>query len=88
MIPNLIEATRHYWRRLDQIEAAYGKGELSAADVEAQIQQAMAELGQSRRETLRLLRAGLQHRLNQSGDLLAGALCISLLAYLWLTVTY
>ncbi|ASC73086.1 hypothetical protein XM38_040480 [Halomicronema hongdechloris C2206] len=88
MIPNLIEATRRYWRQLDQIEAAYRSGELSAADVDAQVQQSMAELGQARRETLRLLGAGVQHLLSQSGDLLAGAVCISLLAYLWLTVTY
>ncbi len=28
MFPNLIEATKEYWRKLDELEAAYQQGEI------------------------------------------------------------
>lgn len=86
MIPDLMQATRRYWRQLDELEAAYQRGEVSVQEVNARVQQLMEELGQTRREALRAVWASLQHFVQQQRDAIAGAAAIGLLAYVWLVV--
>jgi hypothetical protein len=33
MFPNLLEATKEYWRKLDRLEAAYPQGEIPLEEV-------------------------------------------------------
>ncbi|MBE9138785.1 hypothetical protein IQ254_16555 [Nodosilinea sp. LEGE 07088] len=84
MLPDLIGATRDYWRKLDAVEAAYRRNELTAAEVNAQVNVLMAELGQTRRQLLRDSWAIFQTFVNQQGEALAGVAALGGLAYLWL----
>ncbi|HSM82720.1 MAG TPA: hypothetical protein VLS96_13600 [Nodosilinea sp.] len=84
MFPDLIGATRDYWRKLDQVEAAYRRKELNAREVDARVQVLMAELGQTRRKALRDFWAALQVFLQQQGEAIAGVAAIGVLAYVWL----
>ena len=49
MFPNLLEATKEYWRKLDELEAAYQQGEIPLEEVDARVTELMAELAQERR---------------------------------------
>lgn len=84
MITDLIGATRDYWRKLDQVEAAYQQGDLSAEAVNVEVQQLMSELGAVRRQALRDFSASLQYFVRQQQDAIAGTAAIALLACLWL----
>ncbi len=44
MFPNLFQATFDYWRKLDELEAAYQKGEIPLKEVDARVADLMAEL--------------------------------------------
>ena len=46
MFPNLFEATKTYWRKLDELEAAYQQGKVSTEVVNATVAELMAELAQ------------------------------------------
>ncbi len=84
MLPDLIGATRDYWRKLDAVEAAYRRNELSAAEVNAEVKALMADLGQTRRQLLRDSWAIMQSFVNRQGEALAGVAALGVLAYLWL----
>lgn len=84
MLPDLIGATRDYWRKLDQVEAAYRRDELTAAEVNTQVKVLMAELGQTRRQLLHDAWAIFQTFLQRQGDALAGVTALGVLAYVWL----
>ena len=45
MFPNLLEATREYWRKLDELETAYKQGRISIEEVDASVNVLMEELG-------------------------------------------
>jgi hypothetical protein len=81
---DLLGATRDYWKKLDQVEAAYQRGELSVTEVDAQIHQLMNELGVKRRQVFKDLWASLQATVLQQREAIAGTAAIGLLAYLWL----
>jgi hypothetical protein len=86
MLPDLIGATRDYWRKLDAVEAAYRRNELTAAEVNTQVKALMVELGQTRRQMLRDSWAIAQTFARQQGDALAGVAALGVLAYVWLVV--
>ncbi len=81
---DLIEATKIYWRKLDELEAAYRRRELSTHEVNVRVEALMAELGQSRREALRSAWASLRHTVQQYADVIVGSVCVLALAYFWI----
>ena len=83
MFPDLIGATRDYWRKLDEVEVAYKRNELTPAEVDAEVKALMAELGQTRRRALRDLWATAQVFLQQQGEAVAGVAVVGVLAYAW-----
>lgn len=86
MIPDLLQATREYWRQLDELEAAYHRDEVSLEEVDVRVEALMQELGQTRRQALRATWVSLQAFVQQQREALAGAAAIGVLAYVWLTL--
>lgn len=84
MIPDLLEATQDYMKKLNALEAAYQRDEVSLEEVDAQVKVLMTELGQSRRQALSALAASLRHTLQTNREAVAGALCLGVLTYTWL----
>jgi hypothetical protein len=84
MLTDLISATRCYWRQLDEVEAAYRRGDMTPLEVDAEVQRLMIDLGTTRRQAFRDVWASAQHFLQQQRDLIAGTAAIGILAYLWL----
>lgn len=84
MLPDLIDATRDYWRQLDEVEAAYRRNELTADEVDAKVKALMVELGQTRRQLLQDSWAIAQTFATQQGEALAGVAALGVLAYVWL----
>ncbi|MGB3491682.1 MAG: hypothetical protein WBA57_03060 [Elainellaceae cyanobacterium] len=87
MTPNLIDTTREYWKKLDELEAAYQRDEISVQEVNSRVQKLMQDLGQSRRASLRSLWTGIQRNLNQSWETVAGLVCITGLTYAWFVMS-
>ena len=56
MFPNLIQATKEYWHKLDQLEAAYQQGEISLEEVDSKVAKLIAELAEERRATFTYFR--------------------------------
>ncbi len=83
MFPNLLESTKQYWRKLDQLEAAYQQGEIPIEEVDARVAELMAELGQARRETFSYVWHGLQHWLTTRTETLIGFGIVVLATYAW-----
>lgn len=69
MIPNLLEATNEYWRKLNELEAAYQRGDVSLEEVDARVATLMAELGQERRATIRFLMDNLNRLWNEQREI-------------------
>jgi hypothetical protein len=86
MIPNLIEATNDYWRKLDHLETAYQRGEVSLEEVDTRVAELMAELGQTRREAFRYSWHGLRQFWNQQREAIVGTAFLGALTYTWLVV--
>ena len=85
MIPDLIDATTDYWKKLDELEAAYQQNEVSLSEVDARVQELMQEFGRSRRKALTAFWASFRYTLRQQGDAIAGVACIVALACVWLS---
>jgi hypothetical protein len=84
MFTDLTEATRDYWKKLDDVEAAYKRDEMTVQEVDAEVQQLMMELGNARRRALKDFWASLQYFVNQQREAIAGVAAIAGLAYVWL----
>ncbi|MGP1388016.1 MAG: hypothetical protein ACTS2F_31055 [Thainema sp.] len=84
MFTDLTSATREYWKKLDAVEAAYKRNELTLEEVDAEVQRLMMELGDARRRALREFWASLQYFVRQQRDAIATVAAFGLLAYLWL----
>lgn len=84
MIPDLIDATADYWKKLDELEAAYQRDEVSLPEVDARVKQFTDELGRSRQEALSAFWASLQHTVTQQRDTIAGVIGIAALSFVWL----
>lgn len=86
MIPNLVAATNDYWQKLNELEAAYQRGDVSLEEVNARVSELMAELGQERRATINFLLNGWQHFWSQQKELVVGLGLIGMLTYAWVSV--
>lgn len=83
MIPDLLEATQDYMQKLDALEAAYQRDEVSVEQVNAQVKVLMQDLGRTRREALRAFAASFWQSRQTQWESLAGVACLGVLAYLW-----
>lgn len=86
MIPDLMEATRDYWRKLDELEAAYQRGDVSIAEVNAKVRKLMTDLSRSRRESFAYLFSGIRRVWNEQREAIVGVAGLSVLTYGWLLV--
>ena len=83
MFPNLLQATKEYWRQLDKLEVAYQQGEIPLEEVDAKVADLMAELAQERRVALVYLWNGLQHWLTTQKETLISLAILALVTYAW-----
>mgnify|MGYP006422628955 CR=1 FL=1 len=81
---NLIAATRRYWKKLDDLEVAYKRGEVSLEEVDARVSELMQELGQERRETFHVLIESSKHLWNQQREVILGVAFLGIVTYAWL----
>jgi chromosome segregation ATPase len=86
MIPDLMEATRDYWRELDELEAAYQRGDVSIAEVNAKVRKLMTNLSRSRRESFAYLFSGIRRVWNEQREAIVGVAGLGVLTYGWLLV--
>lgn len=87
MIPNLLQATNDYWRKLDELEAAYQQGEVSLEEVDARVATLMTELGQERRAALRFLLNNVGRIWQEQQELVVGLGLIGALTYAWIVIS-
>jgi hypothetical protein len=85
MPTDLLNATQEYWKKLDAVEAAYQRDELSIEEVDAEVKQLMSDLGSARRRALSDTWARLHLFVSQQREAIAGTVAIVSLAYLWLS---
>lgn len=83
MIPNLMEATNEYWRKLNELEAAYQRGEVSLEEVDATVKILMAELGEERRATIRFLMGNVGRIWQEQREIVISLGLVSVLTYAW-----
>jgi archaellum component FlaC len=83
MIPNLIEATNDYWRKLNELEAAYQRGEVTLEEVDTRVKGLMEELGQERRASIRFLLDNVRRIWHEQREMIVGLGAIGVLAYSW-----
>ncbi|WP_019507317.1 hypothetical protein [Pleurocapsa sp. PCC 7319] len=83
MFPNLLQATKEYWRQLDELEVAYQQGEIPLEEVDARVADLMAELAIERRAALAYLGNGLQHWLTTQKETLISLAILALVTYAW-----
>lgn len=83
MSPNLLEATNDYWRKLNELDAAYRSGEVTLEEVDARVKVLMTELGQSRRAAFRYFFDTIRHSWNEQQELLLGTALLGVVAYGW-----
>ncbi len=86
MIPDLMEATRDYWRELDKLEVAYQRGDVSIAEVNAKVKKLMTDLSRSRRESFAYLFSGIRRLWNEQREAIVGVAGLGVLTYSWLLV--
>lgn len=87
MFPNLLQATIDYWQKLDALEAAHRRGEVSIADVDAQVAQLIAELGQERHVALQFCLSGLNRVWQEQRETAVGIALLGILTYAWVVVS-
>lgn len=83
MFPNLLEATKEYWRQLDDLEMAYQQGKLSLEEVDVKVADLMAELAQERRAAFTFFWRSWRHWLTFQKETLINLAVLGLLAYFW-----
>ena len=88
MLTNLFEATKEYWRKLDELEAAYQQGEISLEEVDARVAELMAELAQERRAAFRYFWHGWQNLLATQKEIIVGLAVFALITYAWVLTSF
>ncbi|HIK14284.1 MAG TPA: hypothetical protein IGS53_03135 [Leptolyngbyaceae cyanobacterium M33_DOE_097] len=83
MGPNLLEATNDYWRKLNALDVAYRRGEVTLEEVDARVKVLMAELGQARRATFRYFFDKIRRSWHEQQELLLGTALLGVCAYGW-----
>ncbi|MFB2923548.1 MULTISPECIES: hypothetical protein [Aerosakkonema] len=84
---DLQEATKDYWRKLNQLEAAYARGEVSIEEVDARVQLLMKELGQARREAFAYLWHSLRLWCSERKEIILGLAMLGIITYSWAVST-
>jgi hypothetical protein len=83
MFPNLLQATKEYWRQLDELEIAYQQGEIPLEQVDARVADLMAELAQERRAAFTYFWRGCQHWMTTQKETVVGLAVLVLVTYAW-----
>ncbi|MGB5710478.1 MAG: hypothetical protein WBM44_06170 [Waterburya sp.] len=83
MFPNLFQATKEYWRQLDELEIAYQQGEISLEQVDDRVTDLMAELGQERRAAFNHFWQVCQLILTKQREAVIGLAILALVTYTW-----
>lgn len=83
MFPNLLEATKEYWRKLDELEAAYQQGKIPLEEVDARVTELMAELAQERRAAFTYFWHNWQYWLMRQRETLIGLAILMFVTYAW-----
>ena len=84
---NLQEATKEYWRKLNELEAAYTRGEVTIEEVDAKVHLLMKELGDARRESLAYLWHSLSLWCSERLEIIAGVAMLGIITYAWAAST-
>ena len=84
MFTDLLSATQDYWHKLDEVEAAYRRDEMTIEEVDAEVKHLMTQLGNTRRQALKDFGASVRYFVQQQREILAGTAVIGLLAYVWI----
>ncbi len=87
MIPNLLAATNEYWHKLNELDAAYQRGEVSLEEVNARVAKLMVELGQERCASVRFLVDNVSRIWNEQQELMVGLGIVGALTYAWIVVS-
>ena len=83
MFPNLLQATKSYWRQLDELEVAYQQGEIPLEQVDARVAELMAELAMERRAAFTYFWRGCQHWIMTQKETVFGLVVLVLVTYAW-----
>ena len=83
MFPNLLQATKEYWRQLDELEVAYQQGEIPLEEVNARVADLMAELADERRAAFRYFWHGCLHWITTQKETVIGLAILALVTYAW-----
>lgn len=83
-MPDLVEATKRYWQQLDELEAAYQRGEVSPEQVNTRVSALMAELGRERRAALRFLGDRLKDFWLTQKEAVVAVACLAVLTCAWM----
>lgn len=86
MFFKLLNATREYWRKLDELESAYQRDQVSLEEVDRRASELMAELGQERRSTFNYMRYISQNWLAQHKSNLIGIGILVFAIYAWIAI--
>ncbi|MGF1487245.1 MAG: hypothetical protein ACFBSE_09045 [Prochloraceae cyanobacterium] len=87
-MPNLLESTREYWRKLDELEAAYYNGEVSIEEVDRQVKQLMAELGRERRIVFSAIWNNIGRIIQERQETIIGLFLVLTVTYAWLAIEF
>jgi len=87
MIPNLLEATKEYWRNLNELDAEYQRGEVSLEEANARVARLDVELGQERRGSLRFSVDNVSRIWHEQKELVVGLGMVGALTYAWIVVS-
>lgn len=87
MIPDLLEDTKDYWRKLNELEAAYQKGEVSIQEVDAKVKLLMTELGRSRKQALAYFFNSFRAKWSQQPEIIVGVALLGIITYAWAVVS-
>jgi hypothetical protein len=83
MFIDLFSATKAYWHKLDQLEAAYNNGQISLEEVNLEVKRLMAELGEERRLAFGQIGASMQQLLVRQKESFLGVGLVALSLYGW-----
>ncbi|OYD88641.1 hypothetical protein CDG77_22525 [Nostoc sp. 'Peltigera membranacea cyanobiont' 213] len=87
MFPNLVEDTKEYWCKLNELEVAYQKGEVSIEEVDGRVKLLMTELGKSRQAALNYVLNSFYHFLNEQGEAIVGIAILGVISYAWVVLS-
>lgn len=83
---NPLKATNNHWQQLNELEAAYERGEVSMEEVDAKVERLITDLNQEHREVLSLIFNGLASVWHEQKDTIIGAGLLGVATYAWLVL--